>query len=163
MWGDEKTITWFWVIQKDTGFLYNFTWWFESTWLESTWWWVSTNMSHILKNHPFASFCWCSSPRAFLGRMCVSSIKKTHMGVSGNRGTPSHHPFEWDFPYQKPSIFGYPHLWKVPSNVYNVVNPEKSCRLDRGLRRWPIHLHQGLRSVETWEIPGDPVGWTRPL
>ena len=32
--------------------------------------------------------------------------------------------------------------------------------LDRGLRRWPIHLHQRLRSVETWEIHGDPRGKT---
>ena len=36
------------------------------------------------------------------------------MGVSSNRATPSSHPFlDGNFPY-KPSIYGFPHLWKPP-------------------------------------------------
>ena len=35
-----------------------------------------------------------------------------------NRGTPSNHPcYFWIFHY-KPSILGYPHLWKRPYNLY---------------------------------------------
>ena len=37
-----------------------------------------------------------------------------YIGVSWNRGTPSHHPFlDWISPY-KPTIFRYPYLWKPP-------------------------------------------------
>ena len=48
---------------------------------------------------------------------CVKSVFwMVKMGVSRNRGTPSHHPFEKrDFPWNKPSSYwGNPNLWKPP-------------------------------------------------
>ena len=40
------------------------------------------------------------------------------MDVSQNRGTPSHHPFQWDFPIINQPAIGYPHLWKPPVVIY---------------------------------------------
>ena len=41
----------------------------------------------------------------------------THMKVSWNGATPSHHPFKWTCHY-KPSIWGYPHDYGTARNNY---------------------------------------------
>ena len=42
-----------------------------------------------------------------------------------HRGTPSHHPFYWDFPWNKPSIIGILHFGKPP---YSTGRSQVSCR-----------------------------------
>ena len=39
----------------------------------------------------------------------INVINVSHMGVSGNRGTPSHHPFyKWIFPQKNHPAIGVP-------------------------------------------------------
>ena len=62
----------------------------------------------------------------FLNDPCIDKLVHCisgHLEVSWNGGTPSHHPFSWDFPLQ-PSILGYHHLWKPRHG-----NMEKALRL----------------------------------
>ena len=47
-----------------------------------------------------------------LGWLNLLEAMEKHIVVSGgswNRGTPSYHPFQWYFPQEKPSIWGYPY------------------------------------------------------
>ena len=73
---------------------------------------VSTDGDHLplerLHRHPEISW----------GPFQVRS--STHMEVSWNGGTPSHHPFEIGISHFKPSIWGYPHLWTTPYKCQRV-------------------------------------------
>ena len=60
---------------------------------------------------------------------------QTYEGFLSHGGTPSHHPFEWDFPWHKPSSYGgYPHD-ELETPIYWVVTlapgePSTRNRLD---------------------------------
>ena len=58
-----------------------------------------------------------------------------------NRGTPSNHPcYFWIFHY-KPSILGYPHLWKRPYNLYICIYIYTSLMMEFHLDP-PCHPHK---------------------
>ena len=62
-----------------------------------------------------------------------------YLGGSWNRGTPSHHTCQWYFPWNKPSSWGYPHLWKNPFNCEVNNYPQTSAKvafLSGKKKRW---------------------------
>ena len=71
-----------------------------------------------------------------------------HVEVSWNRGYPSIIHFNGIFPY-KPSILGYPHLWKAPCS-------KKRKRGDEPPHFDPCHTCAGvIRCLCTWETRRD--------
>ena len=91
-----------------------------------------------------------------------------YMGVSRNRGTPSHHPFKWCFPSQKPSIFGIPHgLVETPIDFLPPAarGPGRHCgitwfwTLDSNvpLRYRPLLLMEGDLEADSVQVP---VPWS---
>ena len=55
------------------------------------------------------------------------------MGVPHN-----HHPFSWDFPWNKPSVWGFPHWWKPPkwSKTLDLEEPKLPTSLWLGEYQW---------------------------
>ena len=78
-------------------------------------WVKQLNFSSLNKNHRLR---FIQSP---------TCVVLTYMGVSWNGGTPSHHPFSWNFPWNIPTSFwDPPWLWKSP---YVTCNLCRSCSL----------------------------------
>ena len=64
---------------------------------------------------------------------------KYHMEVSWNRGTPSHHPFQWDFPY-KPTILGTPMTMETPRYDPTILHHRNLLRSPPLWRFGPRHF-----------------------
>ena len=63
--------------------------------------------------------------------------------VSKNKGTPSHHPSSWDFPWNKPSIVGCPHDCGKPHTVNGTFH--------RWSSQWPYRgLYRGFTFQSMW-------------
>ena len=83
-------------------------------------------------------------------RMQIAMLQVPHRcgGLLSHRATPSHHPFiDGIFPY-KPSIWGYPHLWKAPcANLW--IDPRQDVGHESATRQchWPGDLHWSQRQA----------------
>ena len=75
---------------------------------------------------------WCVLKPCFFGSDSVVFFGTgdvfDYMEVSWNGGTPSYHPFEGDFPWNKRSIWGFPNFWNSHEEVW--ARPEEPLRAE---------------------------------